>query len=85
MDTGKVPINIHLDLSKAFDTLDHGILFDKLNYDCIQGAANHLFHSYTYQTDINMLSIMGQYLQLKMLIQVCHKVQYYDCYYFYSM
>ena len=30
----------------------------------------------TYQTDISMLSLTGQYIQLKLLIQVCHKVQY---------
>ena len=32
MDAGYIPLNIYLDLSKAFDTLDHNILIGKLKH-----------------------------------------------------
>ena len=46
LDQGITPINIYLDLSKAFDTLDHDILLTKLQYYGVNGSALALFRSY---------------------------------------
>lgn len=46
MDSGKIPICVFLDLSKAFDTLDHDILSHKLNYYGVKGNASKLLNDY---------------------------------------
>ena len=45
-----VPINIYIDLSKAFDTLDHLILLSKLKCYGVTGCSFDLLSSYL--TDI---------------------------------
>ena len=49
MDSGEIPINIYLDLSKAFDTLDHRSLLDKLEYYGVSDSALDLSKSYLTQ------------------------------------
>ena len=46
MDNNEVSISIFLDLSKAFDTLNHKILLNKLKYYGIEGVPLQLFKSY---------------------------------------
>ena len=57
VDRRNVPINIYIDLSKAFDTLDHTILLDKLSYYGISQFENELFFNY--------LSERFQYVEYK--------------------
>ena len=46
LDKNEIPINIYLDLSKAFDTLDHSILLQKLKFYGITGISLDVFKNY---------------------------------------
>ena len=46
MDAGKFSCGVFVDLKKAFDTVDHGILLQKLAYYGFQGLINDWFRSY---------------------------------------
>ena len=46
LDNNFFAAGVFIDLQKAFDTVDHGILLYKLNYYGIRGVANDWFRSY---------------------------------------
>ena len=46
LDSGKLPISIYLDLSKAFDTLDYSIILHKLKYYGVCIVPLNWFNSY---------------------------------------
>ena len=46
MDLNEIPIDIFLDLSKAFDTIDHTIVLHKLKYYGLERSTLRLFESY---------------------------------------
>ena len=45
LDAGNYTAGVFVDLKKAFDTVDHNILLEKLDY-CIRGVAKDSFCSY---------------------------------------
>ena len=58
LDLKKIPINLYLDLSTAFDSLLHEILLRKLKYYGICGAA------------INLMAIENSLFNLKATSQI---------------
>ena len=57
MDMGKVPTNVYIDLSKAFDNLDHSVLLQRLIHYGVCRVENYCFES-IFQADINMWILM---------------------------
>ena len=48
LDCGNIPLSVFLDMSKAFDTLDHNILIDKLKFHGLTNTPLNWFRGYLY-------------------------------------
>jgi len=46
LDNGNITVGVFIDLSKAFDTIDHSVLLDKLQMYGIRGKAIEWLRSY---------------------------------------
>ena len=71
LDKGKIPISIFLDLSKAFDTLDHVILLQNLNYYGIKSVELKLFKDYL-QNRTQYVSLLGPLLFIIYINDLCN-------------
>ena len=58
MDNDEIPFSVFLDLSKAFDTIDHKILLEKLKHYGIEGIPSQLLNFKSY------LSGRKQYVEI---------------------
>ena len=67
LDKNLVPLNIYLDLSKAFDTLDHNILLHKLQYYGVSEIELTFFKNY--------LSNRQQYVQMGTIKSTLENIQ----------
>ena len=75
LDSGKYACSVLIDLQKAFDTVDHDILFWKLNFYGIRGAALGWFKSF-YLIDHSMYQFPVLNHRLSLFYTVCHKGLY---------
>ena len=62
--SGKYGYGIFVDFNKAFDTVDHTIFTQKINYYCVRGNANNWFCSYL-KNRIQFVTINGFNSDLK--------------------
>ena len=65
-----MPVNVFLDLSKAFDTLDHEILLSKLKFYGVCDSGNNLFRSYL-SNRFQFVDLNGSKSSLKKNIYRC--------------
>ena len=76
LDSGNHVCSVFIDLQKAFDTVDHDILFSKFYFYGVRGVALNSFLTQRSQT----VSVSGIKSSSKPIL-VFHKVQSLDLYY----
>ena len=73
VDSGNHVCGIFIDLEKAFDTVNHEILCEKLNFYGLRGNINNLIRSYLYNRK-QFVAINGFNSDLKHLASGVHRV-----------
>ena len=74
LDRNEYCLSVFLDLSKAFDTINHGLLLEKLEFYGIRGTALHWFQSYLHQRK--------QYVTYSNTNSKSAEIEYCECTYF---
>ena len=78
LDEGKYACGIFVDLQKAFDTVNHKILLDKLSHYGIRGNMNEWFKSYL-QGRNQIVSINGVESELREILKVHDQITLLNC------
>ena len=68
MNNGHIPVGIFIDLSKAFDIIDHNIVLAKFEFYVVKSLSNELFKNYftNRQQYVSLENKISIFLEIKM-------------------